>query len=499
MSQIKKGFNFKKFFDPQPHDDNKANPDINEPITRKAIAKSLADIDDLVMKDIKIGKQQVTIIYLSTIVDMSTINEWIYNPLHESSNVKPEELFQNFEVVECDQLPMLIHDICSGYTVIIFEHTIIKINTFGASDRAITTPENETTVMGPQDGFVENVGTNLSLIKKRIRSPQLKSKSLLLGTETKNNVVVLYMDNLANEENVKRVLTRLENVEYHGFLGMPVLKQLLEDKPFSPFPQFGITVRSDNTIDALLNGKIIVMMNGSPEAAILPASFLEMFLSPEDYYNRWTTATLLRMLRLAGFFISILLTSTYVSVLTFHPEMLPPRLLQLLAESRSKVPFPPILEVLFIELVIEVLREAGARMPSKIGQTIGIVGGIVIGTAAVEAGLASNILIVLVAVTALLSFIPPSYLMSNAIRFIRYFYILAAGILGIYGQMIIFAWMFNHLSNMTSLGTPYLTPIIPRKWTDLLNGVIRAPINLMVQRAGISRTKKDLIRPLDEE
>jgi tetrahydromethanopterin S-methyltransferase subunit G len=157
------------------------------------------------------------------------------------------------------------------------------------------------------------------------------------------------------------------------------------------------------------------------------------------------------------------------------------------------------LEVLFIELVIEVLREAGARMPSKIGQTIGIVGGIVIGTAAVEAGLASNILIVLVAVTALLSFIPPSYLMSNAIRFIRYFYILAAGILGIYGQMIIFAWMFNHLSNMTSLGTPYLTPIIPRKWTDLLNGVIRAPINLMVQRAGISRTKKDLIRPLDEE
>jgi hypothetical protein len=307
MSQIKKGFNIKKFFDPQPHDDNKANPDSKEPITRKAIAKSLADIDDLVMKDIKIGKQQVTIIYLSTIVDLSTINEWIYNPLHESSNVKPEELFQNFEVVECDQLPMLIHDICSGYTVIIFEHTIIKINTFGASDRAITTPENETTVMGPQDGFVENVGTNLSLIKKRIRSPQLKSKSLLLGTETKNNVVVLYMDNLANEENVKRVLTRLDNVEYHGFLGMPVLKQLLEDKPFSPFPQFGITVRSDNTIDALLNGKIIVMMNGSPEAAILPASFLEMFLSPEDYYNRWTTATLLRMLRLAGFFISILL------------------------------------------------------------------------------------------------------------------------------------------------------------------------------------------------
>ncbi|WP_332694750.1 spore germination protein [Halalkalibacter lacteus] len=499
MSRTKKGFNFKKFFDPQPHDENKANPDINEPITRKAIAKSLADIDDLVMKDIKIGEHQVTIIYLHTIVKKTLIDEMVYNPLNKSKSVKPEDVFKNFEVVDRDQLPKLIHDICSGYTVILFEQTVIKINTYSAPDRAITSPENETTVMGPQDGFVENVETNLSLIKKRIRSPQLKSKSILLGTETKNNVVVLYMDNIANEENVKRVLTRLENVEFHGFLGMAVLKQMLEDKPFSPFPQFGITVRSDNTVDALLNGKIIVMMNGSPEAAILPASFLEMFLSPEDYYNRWTTATLLRMLRLAGFFISILLTSTYVAVLTFHPEMLPPQLLRLLAESRAKVPFPPIMEALIIELVIEVLREAGARMPSKIGQTIGIVGGIVIGTAAVEAGLASNILIVLVAVTALLSFIPPSYLMSNAIRFIRYFYILAAGILGIYGQMIVFAWMFNHLSNMTSLGTPYLTPIIPRKWTDLLNSVIRTPTKFMVQRAGISRAKKDLIRPLDEE
>ncbi|MFD2511447.1 spore germination protein [Halalkalibacter alkalisediminis] len=401
--------------------------------------------------------------------------------------------------MKSDELPKLIHDICSGFTVLLFEEEIIEISTFSAPDRAITIPDNETTVMGPQDAFVESVETNISLIKKRIRSPQLKSKSFLLGTETKNNVVMLYMENIANEENIKRVIRRLENIEFHGFIGMPVLKQMLEDKPLSPFPQFGITVRSDNTMDALLNGKIVVMMNGSPEAAILPASFLEMFLSPEDQYNRWTTATLLRMLRLAGFFISIFLTSTYVSVLTFHPEMLPPHLLRLLAESRSQVPFPPVVEALIIELVIEVLREAGARMPTKIGQTIGIVGGIVIGTAAVEAGLASNILIVLVAVTALLSFIPPSYLMSNAIRFIRYFYIIAAGTLGMFGQMITLAWMFNHLLNLTSLGTPYMTPIIPRKWTDILNTIIRAPVGFILQRTGLSRAKKDLVRPLDEE
>ncbi|GAE34259.1 spore germination protein [Halalkalibacter akibai] len=499
MSRKKKGFKFKKLFPPQPHDDNKANPGIKEPISIKAIKQSLSNIDDLVMKEIKIANTMVTIIYLGTLVETTILDELVYNPLNQSTSAKPDEIFKNYEVVKNDELPKLIHDICSGFTVIMFEDTIIQISTFSAPDRAIATPDNETTVMGPQDAFVESVQTNISMVKKRLRSPQLKSKSMLLGTETKNTVVMLYMENLANEENISRVQRRLENVEFHGFIGMPVLKQMLEDKPFSPFPQFGITVRTDNTVDALLNGKIIVMMNGSPEAAILPASFLEMFLSPEDYYNRWTTASMLRSLRLAGFFISIFLTSTYVSVLTFHPEMLPPQLLRLLAESRSQVPFPPVIEALIIELVIEVLREAGARMPTKIGQTIGIVGGIVIGTAAVEAGLASNILIVLVAVTALLSFIPPNYLMSNAIRFIRYTYIIIAGTLGMFGQMIILAWMFNHLMNLTSLSTPYMAPIIPRKWSDIFNSILRAPGNFVIQRAGIARAKKDLVRPLDEE
>jgi hypothetical protein len=276
------------------------------------------------MKEIKIGDKTVTIVYLNTIVETSIIDELVFNPLNQSTSTKADEIFKNYTTLKEDELPKLIHDVCSGYTVLLFEDEIIEIDTFSAPDRSITIPENETTVMGPQDAFVESVATNISLIKKRIRSPQLKSKSFLLGTETKNDVVMLYMDNIANDENVSRVERRLENVEFHGFIGMPVLKQMLEDKPFSPFPQFGITVRSDNSVDALLNGKILVMMNGSPEAAILPSTFWDMFISPEDYYNRWTTASLLRTLRLAGFFISILLTSTYVSVLTYHPEMLPP-------------------------------------------------------------------------------------------------------------------------------------------------------------------------------
>ena len=228
----------------------------------------------------------------------------------------------------------------------------------------------------------------------------------------------------------------------------------MDDHPFSPFPQYHETVRPDIAVSSLLDGRIVIVMNNSKGVIICPISFFELFISPEDYYNRWTTASLLRSLRFFGFFLTIILTPTYISVLTYHPEMLPFNVLLNLQESRGKVPFSPFIEVLFMELVIEILREAGSRMPTKIGQTIGIVGGIVIGTAAVEANLVSNTLIVLVAISALLSFLPPNFIMSNSSRFIRYFFILSAGMFGLYGQMIAFAWLFHHLLNLTSLSTP---------------------------------------------
>ena len=476
--------------------------DSNSVVTKESLLYHLQDIHDLVQEEFSIEGETITLFYLSTLVDGMRIDDLLVEPLNQATLLSTAQITLNkYKFQAKVNLQDLLHDIASGSTVVYSETTnqIWVVPTFSVTERSITAPENETTILGPQDAFIESLETNVSLLRRRIRSTQLKSKTILLGTETKNTVTVMYMDNIANDENVARIMERLRNIEYQGFIGMPVLKQLLEDKPFSPFPQFGITVRTDNAMNELLNGKIIVMLNGSPEAAILPATFLEMFFSPEDYYNRWTTATLLRTIRVAGFFLSILLTSTYVSVLTFHPAMLPPQLLTIIADSRAKVPFPPILEVLIIEMVIEILREAGSRMPTKIGQTIGIVGGIVIGTAAVEAGLASNILIVLVATTALLSFIPPNFLMSNAIRIIRYLFIITAGLFGMFGQMVTLAWLINHLLSLTSLGSPYFSPVIPRKWSDLLNGLVRVPANYIFKRPGISRAKKDLIRPLDEE
>ncbi|WP_078551373.1 spore germination protein [Bacillus alkalicellulosilyticus] len=472
-----------------------------QPFSMKLVKEKLTDVDDFVVKQIELEDDIAFVMYINSLVDTKVLHQMIYEPIKELKEESPEKVMKTAIIIEPDDVNNAVYDIVSGQTVIYFsnQQMLLKFNTLAEVGRNVTAPENETTMLGPQDSFVETISTNITLIKMRVRSSQLKMKEFTMGQETKNTVVVLYMENIANPQNVDRVITRLNHVEYQGFVGLGILKQTLEDNEFSPFPQFGITVRTDNTVAALLDGKIVVMLNGSPEAAIMPATFFEFLTSPEDFYNRWATATLLRTLRLVGFFISILLTSTYVAVLTYHPEILPPQLLTVLAESRAQVPFPPLVEALIIELVIEILREAGARMPTKIGQTIGIVGGIVIGTAAVEAGIASNVLIVLVAITALLSFIPPNFLMSNAIRVMRYVFLIGAGVFGMFGQMIVLAWMINHLSNLTSLGTPYITPIIPRQWSDVLNSVLRAPVKFIKKRSGVSRAKKELVRPLDEE
>ncbi|WP_281869664.1 spore germination protein [Brevibacillus parabrevis] len=478
-----------------------ASPSRGERITPEMIKQQMHNVDDLSSLALTINDEEVHVFFLDTMVELTQLYENVFLPLQRSDGRDPLTVLPYAQPCREGNLDLLLVNLLRGHTILFFleRELILHVNTFQVEHRAITKSESEATVLGPQDSFVEMLEINLSLLRRRLTTPNLKIVAYTIGTETQNRVAVLYLENIANEINVERVKTRIQNVEYQGFVGLPVLKQMLEDKPYSPFPQFGLTSRPDNVAAALLDGRIIIMLNGSPEAAICPASFLEMFSSPEDFYNRWSTASLLRMIRFFGLFVTILLTSSYVSVLTFHPEMLPPALLTILSESRSQVPFPPVIEVIFIELVIEILREAGIRMPTKIGQTIGIVGGIVIGTASVQAGLASNILIVLVSVSALLSFVPPNFLMSNAIRLVRYGFILMAGMMGMYGQMLMLAFLFAHLLNLTSLGTPYMAPGVPRQWTDLFNGLVRAPMKFIVYRNRMSRAKRKQARPVGEE
>ncbi|WP_346014195.1 spore germination protein [Sporosarcina sp. E16_8] len=303
----------------------------------------------------------------------------------------------------------------------------MTVHTYSPPMSSIIGTDTESSAIGPRDSFTESLQTNISQIKRRLQNTGLKSENHTIGTETNTEISVVYMEDIVNKENLIKVLKKIAEINHPGFNDISVLKQLMDDHPLSPFPQYLSTVRPDAAVTYLLDGRVAILMNNSQAVLICPISFFELFISPEDLYNRWTTALLLRSLRFSGFFLTIVLTPTYISVLTHHPEMLPFNVLLNLQESRGRVPFSPVHEVLFMELVIEILREAGIRMPTEIGQTIGIVGGIVVGTAAVEASLVSNVLIVFVAISALLSFLSKSFVMSNASCSIRYIFIVAAG------------------------------------------------------------------------
>ena len=457
-------------------------------VSLDSIKDALNDIDDAVFKEFQTRQGVVTIVYLSSLIESLTLHKTVVYPLVNNTG----KALATFDIMRASDSKTILSSITNGDTIV-FHHEkqqYLKAKTFSPPQRAISQSENESTVIGPQDSFTESLETNLSQIKRRIHQTGLKSKNREVGKETNTKISILYMEHIVNNENLQRLSKRIDEIQFEGYLDVSMLKQLIEDNPFSPFPQFILTSRPDAAANYLLDGRIVILMENSQGAIVCPVSFLEMFFSPEDLYNRWTTSSLLRLLRFAGFFITIMLTPLYISALSYHSGILPFELLIIVQESRSKVPFPPVIEVLFIELVIEVLREAGSRMPSKIGQTIGIVGGIVIGTAAVEAGLVSNILIVLVAISALLSFSLPNFLMSNASRVVRYIFILAAGLFGMLGQMLAFAWLFNHLLNLTSLGTPYMTPVFPRAWSDMYNSVIRFPLSFLQKRTRLSRAKQ---------
>ncbi len=452
------------------------------------LKKEINDVDDVKLNMIATEEGDVTLIYFSSLIEKMTLQTMVSIPL--TNNIK--QIHQMAQYVDPKDIQGVIKKLNSGQTLLFFHETnaLLSMDTYSAPTRAITNTETESTVIGPQDAFTESLETNISLVRRRIQSAQLKNENRIVGSEANIKISIMYMDNIVNHKNLDDLRNRIDQVEFPLFTDISVLKQLIEDNPLSPFPQYYMTVRPDSICRYLIDGRIVMFMDNSQLAIVCPTSFFEMFVSIEDYYNRWTTASLLRMLRFFGFFLTIMITPMYISALTFHPEILPYELLLNLQESRSKVPFPPLIEVLFIELIVEVLREAGSRMPAKVGQTIGIVGGIVIGTAAVQAGLLSNILIVLVATSALLSFLPPIFLMSNTSRFVRYIFILSAGLFGLFGQMLAFAWLIHHLLSLKSLGTHYMTRGIPRKPTDLLDNVIRFPINYLTKKSGISRAQK---------
>lgn len=431
----------------------------------------------------------IGVFYLSQMVDDDVRLQALLQPLLQRDDANtPERLIALLPI--CEPLPKtdwekLQQYLLQGWTYIHIEGHVAGVvaNTVKVRERSLMKPENESQILGPQIAFSENLTTNMALIHQYLRDPDLCEISMKLGKKTQTEIRLLYISNRAEPAIVKNMHDKLQALELAAIMDTTILVQWLEDSPGSIFPQAITTERLDRAIFPLLEGKIVIAVDGSPHVMIVPSTFLDFFKSIEDYYSRWIIGLFLRGLRIIAIGISFYATAIYVAALTFHYEIIPQAVLVPLAQSRSRVPFPPLVEALMLETIIQLLSEAGARLPTKVGQTMGIVGGIVIGQAAVQAGLTSNILIIIVALSALSSFTTPILSMAFTIRIIRFPIIISAGLLGLFGMVFSTTLLVIHLLRLTSAGHPYFYPPYEIKEKNKRDGIFRIPFPFAPKRS----------------
>lgn len=441
--------------------------------------------------------KDITISYYKSMVDSKKLNDLLlpaiqenYKKLSEISDLKKLIPFEDVLVIS-DPLDVEKR-LIKGFVIVHlknFNHCFLTINLSNSNlgYRKNNDTENEFSVIGPKVGFVENIDINLHLLRKQMAVTELIFEEIKIGSISKTEVVIAYLDGVTNQEYIKTVRQRLKDIDFDVVFDNSIIDQLISDNSNTPFPVYLSTERIDRVVYAMISGQVAILSNGSPYVITGPTTILDFFISPEDYYLSWMVGSFFRIIRIFSVIFSLFSTPIYVAVLTFHYEVVPEDLLEPLISSRAHVPFPPVWEAIFLEITIELLREAGARLPTKIGQTLGIVGGIVIGQASVQAALTSNILLIIVALSALASFTTPIYKMSNAIRLIRFPFILLAAFLGGFGIAIGFVLLLSHLLNLKSLGNPYMVPLYPFRIKNFRDSFIRSSFQYTTNRSNYLR------------
>lgn len=360
-----------------------------------------------------------------------------------------------------------------------------KIPDRGYPGMGVQQTESEKVTRGSNEGFSDSVKVNTALIRKRLQATELKNVERISGRRTATLVNLMYMDGIARKEVLEELLKRMGTFEIDGILDSGMLEQLTEERWASPFPQFQTTERPDRAVHALLEGRIVLLCDHSPSALIVPADCNSFMQASDDYYNRPQIASFERVIRYLAAFFALSLPALYLALINFHTSLLPTNLLLTFAQARAGVPFSSLAELLLMEFGFELLREAGVRLPGTMGNTIGIVGGLIIGTAAVDAGLVSPIVVIVVAFTALCSFAVPSEEFATAFRLLKFFLILLGAWLGLFGYLLGILGILIHLSGLYSFGVPYLMPFAAstaENGTQLKDSVLRFPLFSLVKR-----------------
>jgi spore germination protein KA len=456
--------------------------DVNLETLKNAMFQS----DDIKERMIHFKEHKFLIVYLDSMVDKQSLETNILEPIIELSKndsyTNVDNLFSTtksiikaVEVKSSNDLTEMVNGLREGNSVLFLENqeNAIIAGVPNSEDRSIQEPENEKIIKGSRDGFSESMDKNIYLLQKRNKSENLVVKDFTVGIKTKTKVKILYIHELVNRDVLSEVTQRIQNIKVEKLQSSGELEELIEDNGYTLFPQILTTERPDRASSYLIDGKVIVIVDQCPQVLILPITFFSFYQSPDDYNNRWFLGTFFRLIRLLSFIIAISLPAIYISVVSFHSEILPIGLLYSLRVQTEFVPLSPFLEAITMQIILELLKEAAIRLPSTIAQTIGIVGGLVIGTAIVEAGIVSNVMIVVIALTAIASFVAPVNQMGTGVRVLAFPIMILANLFGFLGISVSLTILIIHLCKLESFKSPYLYPVAPLDINGIKDAFVR--------------------------
>jgi spore germination protein KA len=473
-----------------------------------AIKEFLGNSSDLIIQQLSFDDNQIAFLYITGLVNDKQTKDIIKTAKMEYVQLKQSSLYKNFfEIIkdtvsigdtkEQTDLEHIAHSLLSGSLIVLVDEwtTALIVDVSGGEVRAVSTPQSQTVVRGPKDSFTESIQTNQALIRRRLKSPNLRVKSMEIGNISNTTVSVMYVEGIVNPQLLDEVVKKLEKIEIDGVLESGYLESFIEDNAFSPFPTVLSAERPDLVAGNLLEGKVAILTDQTPFALVVPATFFAFFQSIEDYAQRFDISALIRMLRYVIFFVSMVTPALYIALMTYHPEMLPTPIAISLSAQREGVPFPTVIEALIMEIVIETLREAGIRSPSPLSVMISIVGAIVIGSVAIEASIVSPVMVMVVATTAIASFATPSYSLAISARIIRFGLMLLAASFGLFGITLSLIFLTVHMNTLRSFGTPYLAPFAPFLLQDQKDSIFRFPLWTLSLRPKSIVAKTDLRIP----
>lgn len=484
----------------------KVHSSVNE--NRKFLENMLGNNVGIIDRNFQIGTEPFSsalIFAVSGMVETTVINENILGPLmtmsKPSANLNKslldylrESILSVADIFYMDNLYQIVNEIFTGKIALFIEgeNSALIINAQAWEMRGIEQPITETVIRGPRDSFTEDISTNLTLLRRRIRNPNLRCEPFQLGEQTKTKIVIAYIDGIVNKEVLKEVYTRLANIKVDAILESGYIEQYIEDAPFSIFPTVGNQEKPDIVAALLLEGRVSIFVDGTPIVLTVPYLLINHFQVSEDYYSRPYYSNFVRVLRVVSFFIAVLLPGMFVAIQYFHPILIPFSLLVKFFITRANVPFQLYVEMIGMLIIFEIIRESGLRMPKPVGQAVSLVGALILGEAAVSAGLVGIPVVVTVALVGISSF--PVNTLSEPISILRILFVIAGAGFGLFGILMLGMIVVSHLASLRSFGVPFAAPLFPIRIGDWVDGIIRFPLWLMTKRpatiGSTNRTKQ---------